>query len=82
MSLRTAQLLKNLCYFGAVIAAVVTWFLPDGSKTGLLIVACTLFVAGFVVTLLFYRCPHCKRNLPANGGFPDICPHCGEVLRK
>lgn len=86
MKLDTVRVLKNIFYIGGGAAALITWFLPDGCpsgvKTGLLIAACTLVVVGFVVTLLFYRCPKCKHNFPVNEKLPDVCPNCGEPLQK
>ena len=47
-----------------------------------MIAACALIVVGFVVTLLFYRCPKCKHNFSVNEKLPDVCPNCGEPLKK
>lgn len=44
-------------------------------------------VAGFLVlmgtmayTMLFYRCPHCRKRLSTRGKRPERCPHCGREL--
>ena len=36
---------------------------------------------GFLVSVTFYRCPHCHRVLPANRGKMDDCPYCKLPLR-
>lgn len=86
MRLDTVRILKSIFYFAGAAAALITWFLPDtypsGVKTGLLIAACVLVVVGFVITLLFYRCPKCKHNFAVNEKLPDVCPNCGEPLKK
>ena len=40
-----------------------------------------LLVLGFLVSVTFYRCPHCHRVLPANRGKMDDCPYCKLPLR-
>ena len=34
----------------------------------------------FLQLLLFYRCPHGRHSLPAQGLPPSCCPNCGERL--
>ena len=43
--------------------------------------ALSLLVLGFLVSVTFYRCPHCHRVLPANRGKMDDCPYCKLPLR-
>lgn len=31
--------------------------------------------SGVVVSILFYKCPHCGKHLGRSGG--DFCPYCG-----
>ncbi|MFB0917537.1 MAG: hypothetical protein QMB63_00520 [Clostridiaceae bacterium] len=35
---------------------------------------------GFILMLLFWRCPNCKKSLPAREFFIDYCPHCGHKI--
>ena len=44
-------------------------------------VGAALLVLGFLVSVTFYRCPHCHRVLPANRGKMDDCPYCKLPLR-
>lgn len=85
MKLRTARILKNLLCFGAVIPALISWFFKDslGDVSWILwIVAAALLIAGFVVTLLFYRCPYCRHVFSGNSRLPEECPICHQKLER
>ena len=40
-----------------------------------------LLAANVVITLLFWRCPHCRKLLPVRGFLKlEYCPRCGQPL--
>ena len=54
---------------------------PQTAQRWLLFGGIALLVLGFLVSVTFYRCPHCHRVLPANRGKMDDCPYCKLPLR-
>ncbi len=66
--------------FGLVILAIVYMNTPWLYIFGTLGVLCSL--AAIVVLFLFWRCPGCKKRLPADNQIFEIktCPHCGAAL--
>ena len=46
--------------------------------TGFLALACIALGAGFVVSILFDKCPHCGKSLGRSS--TDHCQHCGEKI--
>lgn len=79
MSLELARKIKNFCYIASILAALPA-FVLDGNDSIYLIAAVVLMAVGIVVSVAFYRCPHCNTPLPTNGRMPEKCPHCGEPL--
>ena len=52
-----------------------------GSQTMILTaIGVALIVAGGVIGLLFWRCPHCGMHLHSQDGNIQYCPHCGGKL--
>lgn len=83
MSLQMARLFKNVLYGLGIAAAIAAWLLQRTGRGGsmlLWIAAFALLIAGFVVTVVFYRCPNCKHNFPVREALPEVCPHCGQKL--
>lgn len=40
-----------------------------------------LVAANMVITLLFWRCPHCRKLLPVRNSLRmEYCPRCGQPL--
>lgn len=84
MKLQLARLIKNICYAAGCAAAVLSLVLksaPQAAQRWLLFGGIALLVLGFLVSVTFYRCPHCRRVLPANRGKMDDCPYCKLPLR-
>lgn len=64
-------------------AAVIggTFFLKGWTQTILFFIGIALIIAGIVVRIVYWRCPHCKKRLKL--GFrqePTKCPCCGGDL--
>lgn len=79
MKLQLARLIKNICYAAGCASAVLSLALKSAPQTAqrwLLFGGIALLVLGFLVSVTFYRCPHCHRVLPANRGKMDDCPYC------
>ena len=84
MKLQLARLIKNICYAAGCASAVLSLALKSAPQTAqrwLLFGGIALLVLGFLVSVTFYRCPHCHRVLPANRGKMDDCPYCKLPLR-
>ena len=72
------------CYAAGCASAVLSLALKSAPQTAqrwLLFGGIALLVLGFLVSVTFYRCPHCHRVLPANRGKMDDCPYCKLPLR-
>ena len=41
-----------------------------------------LMVLGLLQTLIFYKCPHCKKRFSIGAKRPKVCPHCGKSLEE
>ena len=39
-----------------------------------------LYAAGIIITLKYYRCPHCHSLIRVRFRTPDYCPECGKAL--
>ena len=64
-------------------AAVIggTFFLKGWTQSILFFIGIALIIAGIVVRIVYWRCPHCKKRLKL--GFrqePTKCPNCGGDL--
>ncbi|MDR0889180.1 MAG: hypothetical protein LBM28_00860 [Oscillospiraceae bacterium] len=85
MPLRTCRRLSYILYGVSCALALVGIFLKNGNSTlslwmvgaGLLV-----FAAAFLVGIIFYRCPLCKRLLPIKERDIEVCPHCKGKLKK
>ena len=78
MEPRTSQVVTNALVVSGVILALL------GQAVVSIVVAVLgllLLLTGFVVQVLFWRCPHCHGYLGRPGfGRIAYCPHCGEPL--
>lgn len=84
MSLHTTRVLKNTLYVlgcALAIAYLLCGNLSDVLQKWLMIGAIILVALGFLVSIAFYRCPHCHKLLPANERNLDVCPYCKLPLR-
>ena len=67
---------------GAVVAAFGTM----GGMLGtiLIVIGLAAFAVGWIIGLVYLKCPHCSRALYHDirlpGRVPKHCPHCGEEL--
>lgn len=46
----------------------------------LVVISLALIASAVVVTVKFYRCPHCHELFPVRSGIRDFCPSCGKKL--
>ena len=46
----------------------------------LIVLAAVLFVGAVVISIMFYRCPHCRSMLPRRGFPGKFCRDCGKNL--
>ena len=63
MKLQLARLIKNICYAAGCASAVLSLALKSAPQTAqrwLLFGGIALLVLGFLVSVTFYRCPHCS----------------------
>jgi len=74
------------CFIGLWLAGIVVIFLrfilPGLAEMGavVIIVGLALAAIGFILGLVFFKCPHCGRHMPLRSGLPTKCPHCGKEL--
>jgi len=45
-----------------------------------ILLSCGLFAAGIVISVKYYRCPHCHSLIRTRYRTPKYCPECGEAL--
>ena len=46
------------------------------------VVGAAVMVLGLLQTLIFYKCPHCKKRFSIGAKRPKVCPHCGKSLEE
>lgn len=46
------------------------------------VVGAAVMVLGLLQTLIFYKCPHCKKHFSIGAKRPKVCPHCGKSLEE
>ena len=56
--------------FVEIIAVFITLF----------VISIGLVISAAVVTVKFYRCPHCHELFPIRSSTRDFCPSCGKKL--
>lgn len=77
------QISLILMCFGVAIAGLGT----TGGMLGtvLLVLGLAAFVIGWIIGLVYLKCPRCGRalyhDLRLPGRVPKHCPHCGEEIR-
>ena len=76
------KLSKVLYLSWALIFAAVVLGLAGGILKIDILVYIALFpmAAALIVTLLFWKCPHCGARLPRGLRVYDRCPRCGKEL--
>lgn len=71
-----------LIFFGMFLMAIVA-FVPALEDTIIAwFIAIPGFIsmlAGYIVFLIFWKCPYCGKHLPWQMGL-DFCPYCGGTL--
>ena len=71
---------------GAVFLATIIYNFMLSENPGILLppymagVVMGILIAAMVVRFIFYKCPHCRTNLPARGPKLKTCPKCEEDL--
>ena len=76
------RLHRIIILVGAGIMFLGYFFLSNSIKTALCFVISGMFIsiAGIIICVLNYRCPHCGGRLSAREKIPNYCPHCGKKL--
>ena len=85
MDYMAAKKLTNILFIvGTVLILSLFLFLESAAfNTIMLIVillSLSLFAVGVIITVKYYRCPHCHRLIQVRYRTPDYCPECGEAL--
>lgn len=76
------KIIKNVIVIMPVIGIMLLFFMAFAGKIayGWIIFLALLLISG-IVNILFFKCPHCKKVIPANGNLNQkYCPLCGEDL--
>ena len=82
MDLEKTLITRYICIAVMIVGCIFTPFMGD-SIVGVWIclgVALAAMLTMLVTTVLYWRCPKCRRLLPARNGAIEYCPHCGEHL--
>jgi len=66
---------------GIAVAMAVYEFVAKPEQT-LALAALGCILLGMAQTILFFRCPLCKKRWDVRRGIPKICPHCGKPVQK
>jgi DNA-directed RNA polymerase subunit RPC12/RpoP len=84
MNYKKAGEISSWLFVFAAAAIGGTFFLKGWTQSILFLAGIALIIAGVVVRIVFWRCPHCKKRLKL--GFrqePTKCPNCGgDLLNK
>lgn len=82
---RVCMILKNICYGISCIMALARILFAEQQTVWLdraLIGAIVFFVFGFLISVVFYRCPFCHGLLPIKEKNLEFCPHCKGRLKN
>ena len=83
MDHRQAYRFSNIFGIAGVLVGLCVYFFEEMNWCFYLVAATSgsLLLAALIITLLYYKCPHCHERLPARAfGPPAFCPHCGEKI--
>lgn len=64
----------------AVLLAVLEFITKPAESYAL--AALGIILLGMLQTVLFFRCPHCKKRWDVRKGIPRACPYCGKPIKK
>lgn len=78
MDYRKAYWVKNVLTLLSVIFLLLTLLIESRIFWLFFALACVSGVAMLMVTVKFWKCPQCGKNL--GGSKPTYCPHCSERL--
>lgn len=81
MNYKKAGEISSWLFVFALAAIGGTFFTKDWTQIILFLLGIVLIVAGILMRVIFWRCPHCKKRLKL--GFrqePTKCPKCGGDL--
>ncbi|KFI52274.1 hypothetical protein [Bifidobacterium biavatii] len=86
MNLRTWQALYNSLIALGIVMLVVAILINERHVVIMIVLGIgglVIAIAGFILQLIFWKCPHCDKHLPTTGTFGMIrCPYCGNDLFK
>ena len=74
------------CFVGFWLAGLVVIFLriilSNRIEMGpaIYFIGLGLIVVGFIIGLIFFRCPYCRKHMPLRSGPPKRCPRCNRQL--
>jgi hypothetical protein len=82
MNYRNVTVVSAVLIVLGLVTSVFLYLFKDVS-VGFVLVAILEFlfiVAGIVLKIIYYRCPHCQGMLPFRSLLPAYCPNCGKPL--
>ena len=82
MNYKKSKKLSTTLLILALVVAFSLYFFkePNALFYVLLVMSVALFMAGIIVQIIFYRCPHCRGGLPWRSFLGKYCQHCGKEL--
>lgn len=79
-TVKTLQLISILASLGFCLLGRLCSRGAPGLAISFLVLAIACLIGYFVITILYFKCPYCKRHLPSRGFVGKYCPHCGMPL--
>lgn len=77
MTLKKLLELRTYFLLGGAVCILLGVFTK---QTVFMVLTYVVILAYFVLTCIFWKCPHCGKYLGRSIG--EYCPHCGEKLEK
>jgi len=72
---------KAIFYIAIAISIVILLIAQDNPYQNILITISLILISiSFLLLVVFWRCPKCKKFLPAREFFVEYCPHCGDKI--
>ena len=79
MDYKKSDLIFRICF---AVGVFIFIFAEFSQKNWILLISIAILLGGFIQSLVFCRCPSCKKYLEVglHRKIPKHCPNCGEKL--
>ena len=85
MEYQKARITANILFAVAVVFLLSLYLFTESKLFNtilpiMFILAFGAVIAGAIILVKFYKCPHCHNRIRAWGRVPEHCPNCGEAI--